>query len=162
MIYTMGQQLAKGEAAEEYLDNHFSNRFEVVPATREQQRLGVDRIFIKSSTGKRYTIEYKTDWTASRTGNAFIETVSVDTMNVLGWVYTSQAEWLIYYVPGRQTIYITRMAALRERVEWWLEIYGPEKAIPNDGYFTRGIPVPLDAFAEQAVKIEKSKLSLCM
>ncbi|MEM7133356.1 MAG: hypothetical protein AAF702_44070 [Chloroflexota bacterium] len=150
----MHRQLAKGEAAETLLDGHFSDRFKIRPATREEQRLGIDRYFTQFTTGKTYTIEYKTDWTASRTGNAFVETVSVDTMNIPGWIYTSQAEWLIYYVPGRQVIYIGRLSALQEMIEEWVERFGPEKAIPNDGYFTQGILVPLEEFGRQAVKIE--------
>ena len=155
MTYDMGQQLAKGEAAEDHLDHHFSDRFTITLATREQQRVGIDRLFEKPTTGKTYTIEYKTDWTAGRTGNAFIETVSVDTMNVMGWVYTAQAEWLIYYIPGRQTIYIVRFSALREVIDAWIQQYGPEKAIPNEGYFTRGIIVPLEEFSLLAAKIEQ-------
>ncbi len=151
----MQEQLSKGEEAELLLDNHFSDRFLIQPATREQQRQGIDRIFTLRTTHKSYPIEYKTDWTAGRTGNAFIETVSVDTMNILGWVYTSQAEWLLYYVPAREVIYILRFSALRERIEHWIEEYGPEKAIPNDGYFTRGIVVPLEKVQECASKIEE-------
>lgn len=172
MTYNMQQQLAKGEEAELLLDRHFSDRFTIEPATRDQQRQGIDRIFTKTvsphpgsqsrevseraqSTAKSYFIEYKTDWTAGRTGNAFIETVSVDTMNVLGWVYTSQSEWLIYYIPIKLKIYIVRFSTLREQLDLWIERYGPEKAIPNNGYFTRGITVPIREFAECASKIEE-------
>jgi len=157
MTYQMQVQLFKGEEAERQLDYHFADRFLIASATREEQRLGIDRHFIKRDTNRSYTIEYKTDWTAGRTGNAFIETVSVDTMNVLGWVYTSLAQWLIYYVPVRQQLFIVRLTALREHVEGWIELYGPEKAIPNDGYFTWGVPVPLDDFEKCCQKIEWMK-----
>ena len=155
MTYDLQQQLSKGEKAELLLDQHFADRFHIEPATRDQQRQGIDRIFTKHTTQKSYLIEYKADWTAGRTGNAFIETISVDTMNVLGWIYTSASEWLIYYVPGRSTAYIVRFETLREQVDAWIQQYGPEKAIPNDGYFTRGVPVPLDSFATCASKIEQ-------
>lgn len=152
--YDMQEQLSKGEAAELLLDNHFAARFLIQPATRAQQRQGIDRIFTLRTTQKSYPIEYKTDWTAGRTGNAFIETISVDTMNVLGWVYTSQAEWLLYYVPTKKIIYIIRFASMRDRLDAWIDRYGPEKAIPNDGYFTRGIVVPLMEFEHCASKVE--------
>lgn len=152
--YDMQEQLSKGEAAELLLDNHFSDRFQIQPATRAQQRQGIDRIFTLRATEKSYLIEYKTDWTAGRTGNAFIETVSVDTMNVLGWVYTSQAEWLLYYIPTTKKIYIIRFTSLRDELDLWIDQFGPEKAIPNDGYFTRGIVVPLIEFENCASKVE--------
>lgn len=157
MTYQMQTQLLRGEEAERQLDQHFADRFLITPATREEQRQGIDRIFTKRSSSQRYTIEYKTDWTAGRTGNAFLETVSVDTMNVLGWVYTSLAQWLIYYVPARRRLFIVRLSTLRAHIDSWIEHYGPEKAIPNDGYFTRGIPVPLGELEKCCQKIEVIK-----
>ena len=154
MTYQMQVQLSKGEEAERQLDHHFADRFLIAPATRQEQRQGIDRIFTKRDTGRNYTIEYKTDWTAGRTGNAFIETVSVDSMNVLGWVYTSLAQWLIYFVPARQQLFIVRVEMVRAHVEEWIERFGPEKAIPNDGYFTWGVPVPLAEFERCCQKIE--------
>lgn len=156
----MGRQLSKGEAAEKQLDSHFSDRFQITKATREEQRCGIDRIFAKrmpvaSATMRKYAVEYKTDWTAGRTGNAFIETVSVDTMNIPGWVYTSRAEWLIYFVPIHSKVYIIRLNEMRKVVDEWVEQFGPEKTVPNEGYFTRGVPVPLSIVANLAVKIEQ-------
>ncbi len=151
----MQEQLDRGEQAEALLDEHFSDRFKITPAGRTEQRNGIDRIFEARANGKRYAIEYKTDWTAGRTRNAFIETISVDTMNVLGWAYTSQAEWLIYFVPAHKTIYIVRFSHLRQQLEGWIQAYGPEKAIPNDGYYTHGITVPLKVFQKCSSKVEK-------
>lgn len=153
--YSFNDQLSRGEAAERQLDAHFADRFQIAEATHEQQRLGIDRIFVHRAMGKAYTIEYKTDWTAGRTNNAFIETVSVDTMSIPGWVYTSEAQWLIYFVPPKETIYIIRFRHIQAKVPEWVEQYGPEKIIPNDGYCTLGVVVPLDIFAQCASKIEK-------
>lgn len=152
--YQMAQQLRKGEAAEVHLDRHFADRFRIMPATREQQRQGVDRIFIKRSTGHSYTVEYKTDWTAGRTGNAFIETVSVDSEQIPGWAYSSQAEWLLYFVPVRLTIYLITFADLRAQLPHWLATCKAAPPIPNAGYHTLGILVPLIEFAHVASRIE--------
>ena len=159
MIYQMQKQLVRGEKAEALLDEHFSDRFKIILASRAEQRSGIDRIFEARAGAKQYTVEYKTDWTAGRTHNAFIETVSVDTMNVPGWAYTSQAEWLIYYVPDDETIYLVRFADLRKHIEEWIEQFGPEKFIPNDGYYTRGVAVPLDVFVICSSRIETIGLS---
>ena len=74
-MYQMVEQLAQGEGAEARLDRHFAGRCIIQPATRAQQQVGIDRLFTHRQTGLTYTVEYKTDWTAGRTGNAFIETV---------------------------------------------------------------------------------------
>lgn len=155
MRYEMTKQLRRGEAAERLLDQHFTDRFSITPATRDQQREGIDRIFVARDTSKEYTVEYKTDWTAGRTNNAFIETISVDTMDVPGWAYTSQADWLAYYVPDKQQVYLARFAELRTHLDEWIETYGPAKAIPNDGYYTWGVPVPLSAFEICCAKVEQ-------
>jgi hypothetical protein len=151
----MKQQLSRGEAAEHRLDNHFADRFDITPATREQQRRGIDRIFQHRETGARYTIEYKTDWTAASTGNAFVETVSVDAQGKPGWAYASQADWLIYYVPGQHRIYIMSFTALREQLPRWVERCRNAPPIPNQGYNTLGILVPLREFARHCQKIEE-------
>ncbi len=158
-MYEMQAQLSRGEAAERQLDAHFADRFAIQTASHEQQRLGIDRIFAKrpatNNSGRIYTIEYKTDWTAGHTGNAFIETVSVDSMSIPGWAYTSQAEWLVYWVPPRAQLYLIRMHTLRRHLDDWIEQHGPAKFIPNDGYYTCGVPVPLDEFEQRCEKIER-------
>lgn len=155
MTYSMNEQLARGESAEERLDKHFSDRFAITPATRDQQRHGIDRVFRHRETGAYYHIEYKTDWTAASTGNAFVETVSVDAQNKPGWAYASEADWLIYYVPGRRTIYIMSFPTLREQLPRWLATCRDAPPIPNEGYNTLGILVPLTEFARHCQKIEQ-------
>ena len=152
--YGMDQQLRKGEAAEARLDLHFAARFHIAPASRTQQRQGIDRIFTDHTSGKIYTVEYKTDWTAARTGNAFLETISVDTANIPGWVYTSQADWLAYFVPQQAVIYLIAFTALRARLPQWLDSCKAAPPIPNHGYHTHGILVPLSEFARAARRIE--------
>ena len=91
-------------------------------------------------------VEYKSDRTAERTGNAFVETVSVDTANKPGWAHSSQADWLMYLVPGQcEALYIIRMADLRQRLATWQATY-QQRRIPNDGYHTVGLLVPLHEF----------------
>ena len=153
--YAFQAQLSRGEGAEQQLDDHFADRFTIAPATREQQRQGIDRLFTRRDTGRLYTIEYKTDWTAGRTGNVFIETVSVDTMHIPGWAYSSTAQWLIYWVPPLAQICLIRLRTLRRHLDAWIEQHGPEKAIPNDGYYTRGVVVPLVEFAQRCERIER-------
>jgi hypothetical protein len=123
----MTDQLAKGAAAETQLDRHFADRFHITPATRAQQRQGIDRHFTHRQSGATYTIEYKTDWTAARTGNAFVETVSVDSAAIPGWVYTSQAEWLAYFLPDHATIYLLAFPTLRACLPQW----GPPAKRPH-------------------------------
>lgn len=154
--YQMGQQLEKGEGAEARLDRHFSGRFHIEHATREEQRLGIDRYFTHRTSRKVYPVEYKTDWTAGRTGNAFVETISVDTENIPGWAYTSQAEWLVYFIPTRLKIYLISFADLRAQLPHWLTTCRPAPPIPNRGYHTHGILVPFDQFALIASRIESA------
>lgn len=154
--YSMTQQLAKGAGAEARLDRHFADRFQIEPATHNQQRQGIDRRFTHRESGIIYTVEYKTDWTAGRTGNAFVETVSVDRERTPGWAYSSQAEWLVYFVPKRLTIYRIAFTDLRARLPLWLATCKPAPPIPNHGYHTLGILVPLCEFAQVADHIESA------
>jgi len=150
--YDFDTQLTAGEAAEHVLDNLFAAKFEISVVDRASQRSGIDRVFTRRDGGHRLTIEYKTDWTASKTGNAFVETVSVDTASKAGWAYTSRADFLIYYLPDDRLIYVIQFSKLRRRLDRWNRQYR-QKAIPNQGYNTVGLLVPLREFEQLATEV---------
>ena len=154
MTYSFDTQKARGDAGEQFLDRWFAaartcgagtGEYDVQPATREEQRRGIDRIFTHRRTGKRLTVEYKTDYKAAQTGNAFVETVSVDTTGKAGWAHSSEANYLIYFIPGDGLIYILALEVLRRELPRWVREY-PLRVAQNEGYATHGILVPLDEF----------------
>ena len=141
--YDFTKQLERGEQGETRLDGLFAQReYLIRPATRDEQRRGIDRWMTNARTGKVTAVEYKTDDLASKTGNAFIETVSVDTANKPGWAYSSEAEFLIYYLPQDELIYIVPFERLRRRLPRWEQTY-PKRSAQNEGYQTHGLLVPL-------------------
>jgi hypothetical protein len=142
VVYDFKRQLRKGEAYERHLDVLFAVDYSITPATHEQQRAGIDRIFTRRIDGKRFTIEYKADSKAGATGNAFIETTSVDTTSKAGWATSSQADILVYLVTEPQTIYCIALSKLRTKLERWQRKYR-EVAVRNKGYRTIGLLVPL-------------------
>lgn len=143
-MYAFKEQLTKGEASEKKLDAIFSKDYIIMPVSMDMQRQGIDRLFTRREGGDTLKIEYKTDWTAGRTHNAFVETVSVDIANKPGWAHSSQADYLIYYVPGDELIYIIRFKDLRSILKQWSNY--PTRKIPNKGYNTVGLLVPLREF----------------
>jgi hypothetical protein len=145
MTYTFDAQKARGDSGELFLDRRFATDYEVKPATRHEQRRGVDRTFIHRRTGQRFRVEYKTDYKAVETGNAFVETVSVDTAGKAGWAYSSEADYLIYFIPGDGLIYIIALEVLRRELPRWVREY-PLRTAQNEGYATHGLLVPLDEF----------------
>lgn len=143
--YDFATQLRRGQGGEAALDAWFGRRFDIRPATRAEQRRGIDRWFTDRASGERLSIEYKTDWTASRTGNCFVETVSVDTADKAGWAVSSQAQWLVYFLPDDGLAYVIPLVSLRAELPRWRREY-PVRRIPNDGYHTVGLLVPQDEF----------------
>ena len=146
--------LPQGELEEKNLDRFFIELWHVgiQPATKEQQRDGIDRVWTTPDE-RRFSVEYKADWKAAETGNAFIEVVSVDKDGKPGWAYTSLAQYLIYYIPPWKRVYICPMTMIKERLLDWVGRY-PHKVIPNEGrnaenYNTVGVPVPLDVFESE-------------
>jgi hypothetical protein len=150
-MYEFGKQLGKGEAAERFLDAHYSRFFSIKKASRDEQRQGIDRFFEKE--GESWPIEYKADWTASRTGNAFVETVSVDTTGKLGWAYTSSAKWLLYFLPDDGLVYVVEMTKLKGCLEGWKEKC-KTVTVQNRTYSTHGLLVPLDLFEQIAQRVD--------
>lgn len=151
--YSFRTQLVNGAQGEARLDAWFGHWFTIRHATMEEQHRGIDRIFTRHDNGKCYAVEYKTDSRASSTGNAFVETVSVDTVGKPGWAYSSEADYLLYYVPVSEVIYIIPMVNLRQRLPQWQRQYQARK-IPNQGYCTHGLLVPLDEFERIAQRVD--------
>ena len=153
MTYDFPTQLVEGQEYERRLDEHFRKfRVQITPATMEQQRQGIDRVFFFPATGSRDTIEYKADSIAGKTGNAFIETVSVDTPSISkpGWAVTSQAKYLVYMVTDPEAIYLVLMANIKAMLPKWRERY-PTKAAQNNGYRTLGVVVPITELERIAI-----------
>ena len=126
-MYKFDEQLSKGQAAEKKLDSLFSDTYVIQEAEME-------------------------DWRAAKTGNAFVETVSVDTQNKPGWAKSSQADYLVYYVPDDELVYVMKMKKMREHLNEWMSRY-PERKIPNQGYSTIGVLVPLKEFEKHAEQV---------
>ena len=144
VIYDFNKQLALGQAYEQHLDDLMRKWFAITPATKVQQQRGIDRVF-HHKDGSVYLVEYKADMLAGSTGNAFVETVSVDTADRPGWAYSSQATMLIYLVTQPETVYCIWMARLRLQLERWKAAY-PAAHADNGRYRTHGILVPLAEF----------------
>lgn len=148
-MYSFSNQFKQGTNGESALDRFFGDQFEITAVSRKLQRRGIDRIFRSRAGDNLLRVEYKTDYLAHKTGNAFIETVSVDSAGKRGWVHTSEADYLIYYVVEDLLIYVVAFTTLRRVLPGWLKRY-PTKKAPNSGYFTHGLLVPLRELEEHA------------
>lgn len=148
--YDFSTQFKRGERGETFLDAYFRQMFHIEDVTREGQRKGTDRWFTPLPFGQRFLIDYKTDYAAHKTGNGFIETVSVDTTHKPGWIFTSQAAYIIYYVAIDEIIYVLPMRDLRERLPRWQRDCRLVK-VPNVGYCTHGLLVDLCEFERLSI-----------
>lgn len=140
MVYSFKEQLALGQSDENRLDQHFRQFFVIVPASSDEQRTGIDRHYIKDK--RTYSVEYKSDRRAKETGHAFIETVSVDANDKPGWIYTSQATYLFYFVPNDDLVYMLTLRKMRNQLPRW-ERECRSVAVPNEGYSTVGLLVDI-------------------
>jgi hypothetical protein len=150
--YDFKDQKCAGDRGEAVLDHFFSRVYAIEPATDDQQRRGIDRWFTNRKTGHRFTVEYKSDALAGRTGNAFVETTSDKARQKPGWAYSSAAEYLVYYVLEPEAIYILRLADLRRKLWDWERQY-PHKEVKNTSWTTEGLLVPLREFERLAVMV---------
>ena len=150
--FEQSDQFKRGKKHERKLDDIFSSRgWAITQTTKEEERTQHrgDRVYRKGDD--ELYIEYKSDETASRTGNLFIETVSVDTDNVPGWAYTCQADWIFYYLPFEGLIYVIKPGDLRKLLPRWQKDYPTISTNgQSKGYNTHGILVPQREFEEHA------------
>jgi hypothetical protein len=141
-VHDFREQVSEGEAFAKELDVFFSTRYEITRTPLATDKLGIDRIFTHHATGKRYSIEYKSDSRAASTGNAFVEIVSVSENNTPGWAKTCLAQWIIYYIPPWRKGYWIRACTIKARLEAWERRY-PTGRGQNRQYASIGILVPL-------------------
>lgn len=152
MMYAFESQLREGVRGEAALDDSFAADWIITLATDAEQRRGVDRHFIHRATGEALTIEYKTDYVAGRTRNAFLEIISVDVADKPGWVYSCTADYLFYYVPADGVVYVLRPARVRHFVDH-LSHWRRPVPVSNRGYRTWGYVVPLRVLERLAVSV---------
>jgi len=116
---------------------------------RNIQRLGIDKkiIFNDGSVVKIEEKKRRTDY-----GDCFIETWSVFENGKRGWVYTTQADFIAYYVVPLNIVFFIPVLPLRKSWkiygEEWMKKYG-EKSAPNTRYTTKGVAVPWEILMEK-------------
>jgi len=148
--FTFSEQLEKGEIYETTLDEFYSQWFQIKHVSLAAQKMGIDRVFTSIVDGTKYTVEYKGDERASRSGNAFVETMSVDTSGKKGWAYTSCAQVLVYFIVKEKYVIRFDMNTIKLYVKEWTKKYCSGKA-DNLNYNTYGVCVPLTEFKKHGV-----------
>ena len=155
-VHTFDKSFKAAKLYEAELDKHFGQRFNITPATRPQERMGIDRFFEHQSSGVRYSVEYKTDHQSPETGNVFIETTSVDTARKKGWAYTSLAQVLVYFIPAYEYAMRADMTVIKRLLPEWKEYYEAtawNRGRDGESYRTLGRLVPLDEFRRACVQV---------
>lgn len=145
--------LRRGEFGEDFVHDYMKQWYDIRLADREEQRHGIDAWYTHRETGEQHSVEVKLDERSGQTGNLFVEVTSVDNPIKPGWVWTCQADQLIYWLPVQRLFVGFVIAKLQLHIREWAKRYSI-KAVDNDGYQTHGVPVPLvDALAVSEWKI---------
>lgn len=144
-------QWHSGSSVADFLDKFFRGRGWVIEGTtpHEERVLCIgDKKFRRD--GKLYNVEYKSGIQTFYTGNVFLETVSVDSENKPGWVYTCKADFIAYGALLNGKILIFLPSKLRDCIEGLKTKFPTKKTNKgqNTGYDTHGVIVPL-AYAEK-------------
>ena len=137
-----------GSDGETRIALHFRRWFDVEIASRDEDRSGVDMWF--GYGGLRIPVQVKTEALPAKTNNFFIETVSNDRTGAPGWALTPRADFVLYYVPPWNTVFVIPMRFITDRLAEWKRRYAtrPTRDELNNGYQTWGICVPVAEFAD--------------
>jgi len=154
-IFDFNTQLKQGFEGEAEIIAHLTAQgWHCTKSTRDQERQGIDLITARGNESR--TIEIKSDRRASQTGNAFIETVSVlkgAEIIKKGWTYTCKADFLFYYLPLDLIAYVYQPSILQTYTDFWIKKNYRKVSVPNKGYITQGILVPLWELENTAFEI---------
>jgi hypothetical protein len=141
--YDFSRQESIGKYGEAIIDKFLASHYKILDVSdiRKYQETGIDRILMRPD-GSMVNVEYKFDLASKRTGNIFFETVSVDTQNIPGWGWSSQADYWIFLIPEDEML-VVEPKKLRILV-WQHRLNVVEKKGPNKNYKTLGVPIPLE------------------
>lgn len=149
-VYDFHQQLRQGQQGETTVHDWLrSQGWNLRPATMPEQKQGIDFWGSKPGRGAA-SFEVKTDTAAHRTLNAFVELQSNSKTGKLGWLFTCQADVLLYWIPKMDTLHWMNLTAIRTAYADWKELY-PIKTVHNGTYYTTGLVVPLEVFETCAI-----------
>lgn len=155
--YDMNTQLSQSRVRDSEIDKHFADSWQIEPVGRLFEKVGIDRIWTHKATGRRWSVEYKHDTLAHKTGNIFVETTSVDTADKKGWAYTSTAQLLVYYVVEGEYAFVLRMHEIWRRLPGWEQFYEAKHATTSDengqSYKTWGVLIPIQTFRAASEKV---------
>jgi hypothetical protein len=157
VTYSFVEQLEMGEAGEKVLDAYFAKWYDIKPATLEQQKNEkIDRLFRPKvgPGGQDMTrthpnwikVEYKTDDKTDKTGNLFIETMSMIEWGKYGWAWTTQAEKVIYYALP-DTVYIIDVTELRDKLMTWHKQKRRKAQVKNVRWTSEGYLIKAEEIA---------------
>ncbi len=150
-LHSFQKSLKVGKEGESKLDEHFSNKFDITEVDLNVEFHGIDRIFTHKKTGSKCAVEYKTDVREGTTGNVFIETWSNKESGKKGWIFTSLAQWLYFYLPSSSEACIIEMTQIKILLPKIEKEYAVKKAFnkSSKGFYTsEGIVVPSVKFKE--------------
>ena len=164
MAHDFKEKLAQGLAAERAIADYLGRAgLDISIALHKgdavEERANGDYVLTIGSV--EYGVEMKYDVTAARTGNIFVETISVDRSGKPGWALTCGAALLLYYIPpGPKSVGVMLVfspAKLREALPQ-ICLY---RSVParNKGYSGWGHIVPGKDFIEL---VNASKLELVL
>ena len=117
--YDLKAQLSLSRVRDKEIDKHFADKWHIQTVSRDLERAGIDRIWTHRETGRRWSVEYKHDTLAHKTGRVFVETASVVEAGKKGWAYTSCARVVVYYVVAGEYAFVSRMDEIERKLPWW-------------------------------------------
>lgn len=134
------------DKANTILDAHFGNEFIVreVPGEDFTKR-GIDRTFIHQATRFCWGVKYQID-PRKLAGNAIIPLWKTG-VKQRGWIFTSHAQVLVYYIPEMELAYLCYTSQLKHQFSIW-----SNETVYNDG---KVVKVPLKLFSEASYKQER-------
>lgn len=155
-VHDFQKQLSIGEAAEAHLDAHFRLTHDIRRASEADQKRGIDRFLRRKGSTDSFAwtaVEYKADFKAGETGCFFVET-SVNyrvqhkdypTSDAPGWLHTTQADWLVLFIPYTGALYFVEPAKLRDLTE----LHGWKTGwCRNHALMSKGVLVPIGEVAK--------------
>ena len=142
MIHDFKEKLAFGQNGEKVIEEYFESQgYATAPGN---QAAGYDLMISKGGCTQR--VEAKTDFLCQKYGNLIFETISVEKDGVImkdGWAKTSEADYLAWLLFHKRELWIFDFDDIRRLLPEWERKFPRTRPIPNDGYNTHGIKVPL-------------------
>jgi hypothetical protein len=162
--YDFAERASLGAMHAAKIDAAFARDFNIVPASKRDDRTGIDRWYYpRVAECLKFSVQYKADDQWDETGNVAIEIVSVIETQTPGWAASCPADVLMYYATKTSRLISLDMMSIKRWLPTALmagyKLRDTSSTKGSQRWSTRNLIVPFSTMQQSGFIVWATQLS---